>query len=40
MTHRRFAHFVLPALVLVFGASAEAMASTTSICDAIPVTLS
>jgi hypothetical protein len=36
MTHRRFAHFVLPALVLVFGASAEAMASTTSICDALP----
>jgi hypothetical protein len=36
MTHRRFAHFVLPALVLVFGAGAEAMASTTSICDAIP----
>ncbi len=36
MTHRRFAHFVLPALILVFGAGAEAMASTTSICDALP----
>src|ERR1700735_2243871 len=34
MTHRRFAHFALSALVLVFGASAGAMAST-SLCDSL-----